>query len=291
LGVIRKIPPRIFGIVARDAPVVAVFRRGPSKQVALLEWNLKTDKVKLGQWFKGRIYKRRADLSPDGKLLIYFAANHRGHDSLGGSWTAVSEMPYLRAKHLYAWGHCWNGGGLFLDNKRYWLNRCSAGDGAERWLVDCAAKLVDQVPDGVQAGGGEDPVTYVPRLIRDGWRETGRRLSRQGESAITFEKTVARGWAVEKTFVMGSKVGLYGECYTDRHRLIGPKDILAIEADWVEVREKELLLGHAGCLWRQKIGGSGPAAPRLIADLTDMQFEVTEPLYAGVIAPKAKVEQ
>jgi hypothetical protein len=46
----------VFVISARKAPVAVVFRRGPSKQVLLLKWNLATDKLQLGQWFKGRIY-------------------------------------------------------------------------------------------------------------------------------------------------------------------------------------------------------------------------------------------
>ena len=215
--------PRIFGILARQAPVIAIFRRGPSKQVALLEWNLDTNRVELGQWLKGRIYERRADLSPDGRTLIYFAANHRwSSDRLGGSWTAVSRMPYLRAMHLYAWGHCWNGGGLFIDDRTYWLNTTVTGPHDNAWCVDFGVSTSKQPPVGVTPSHGEDPVTYIPRLIRDGWREVDRGPLGNGHFAVRFEKRVCRGWVLEKIFRIGVAIGPHGECYFDEHRLIGP---------------------------------------------------------------------
>jgi hypothetical protein len=60
-------PARITGIVARGAPLAVLFRRGPSKQVLQLLWNLETDEITPGQWLKARVYDERADLSPDGR--------------------------------------------------------------------------------------------------------------------------------------------------------------------------------------------------------------------------------
>ena len=39
---------------------------------------------------------------------------HWGSET-GGSWTAISKAPYLKALTLYGKGDCWNGGGLFAD--------------------------------------------------------------------------------------------------------------------------------------------------------------------------------
>jgi len=50
---------RLFGLVARDARTAVVFRRGPSKQVRMLRWDLATDAVTPGQWLSGRIYAER----------------------------------------------------------------------------------------------------------------------------------------------------------------------------------------------------------------------------------------
>jgi hypothetical protein len=84
-------------LLASHAPVGLVIRRGPSKSVATLLWDRRRDKFQLGQWFKGRIYERRSDLSPDGKYVIYFAMNGKWHSESPGSWTAISRVPYLKA--------------------------------------------------------------------------------------------------------------------------------------------------------------------------------------------------
>ena len=76
-------------------------------------WDRATDTFALGQWLIGRIYERRADLSPDGRHMIYFARDARWQSETGGSWTAVSRAPWLRAVTLWAKGDCWQGGGLF----------------------------------------------------------------------------------------------------------------------------------------------------------------------------------
>lgn len=68
----------------------------------------------MGQWFKGRIYERRCDLSPSGEKLIYFAAKYR---SPLYTWTAVSRPPFLTALLLWPKGDAWGGGGLF-NNER-----------------------------------------------------------------------------------------------------------------------------------------------------------------------------
>ena len=111
--------PRLFAILARDARVGAIFRRGPSNQVLLIKWNLEDDSFEPGQWFKGRIYERRCDLSPSGRRLIYFAANHKKPYY---AWTAVSRPPYLTALALWAKGDCWGGGGQFERENSILLN-------------------------------------------------------------------------------------------------------------------------------------------------------------------------
>src|SRR5260370_16572519 len=85
-------------------------------------WNTDDDTFECGQWLKGRIYERRCDLSPEGDLLLYFAANFRKPYY---SWTAISRPPFLTALFLWPKGDCWGGGGHFLSRKQIALNhRC-----------------------------------------------------------------------------------------------------------------------------------------------------------------------
>ena len=67
----RGFPARIHILLAREAPVGAVIRRGPSKRVCALLWDRERDSFRMGQWLKGRIYERRSDLSPNGEYMIY----------------------------------------------------------------------------------------------------------------------------------------------------------------------------------------------------------------------------
>src|ERR1700760_351322 len=98
---------RLFVLLARDAPVGVILRRGPSKQVLMIHWNLKNDTFVHGQWLKARVYERRCDLSPEGDMLLYFAATHR---KPYGTWSAVSRPPFFTALALWPKGDAWGGG-------------------------------------------------------------------------------------------------------------------------------------------------------------------------------------
>lgn len=117
------VPARLYVILAREAPVGVVFRRGPSKWVQIIKWNTETDTFEPGQWFHGRIYENRCDLSPDGKLLVYFASDQRPLSKsirpdvgVGQAWTAISKPPYLTALAIWPNGGTWEGGSLFVSN-------------------------------------------------------------------------------------------------------------------------------------------------------------------------------
>jgi len=186
---------RIFAILARSAPVGVILRRGPSKQVQLIKWNLGSDTLEYGQWFKGRIYERRCDLSPSGELLLYFAAKYK--EPLR-SWTAISKPPYLTALALWPKGDGWGGGGLFDSELSVQLNHRPGEDVLQEGLrlkKNMRIRLY-----GSRPGWGEDFPIYHSLLLRNGWN-----LAREGECGspnwnanvvweftqpITYEKNV-----------------------------------------------------------------------------------------------------
>ena len=162
------VPARIFFILARNSPTAVVFRRGPSKWVQVLKWDTDTDTFEAGQWFHGKIYERRSDLSPDGSMLVYFAQKIEGRTlrdkEYTYAWTAVSRPPYITALALWPKGDCWHGGGLFQDNNTVILNH----------KPDVAKPHPNHVPHGLQVilknhVHGEDDPLYSERLQRDGW--------------------------------------------------------------------------------------------------------------------------
>jgi len=107
----KNVPCRLFGILATEAPIGVIFRRGSSKWVQIIKWNTDTDIFECGQWFHGRIYEHDCDLSPDGTKLVYFALKY-ANDIPG--WTGVSKIPYLTALAFVASGY--SGGGSFISN-------------------------------------------------------------------------------------------------------------------------------------------------------------------------------
>ncbi len=93
--------PRIFGIIALHAPVVAVVRRGPTDLMHLSRWDLETPAYEPGAWLRGTIYPQRCDLSPDGRWFAYFALKASAEWELGPTYIVISRLPWLAA--LAAW--------------------------------------------------------------------------------------------------------------------------------------------------------------------------------------------
>ena len=157
------VPCRLAVYLSRKTQVAAVLRRGPSNWVQLLQWDRATDAITPGQWFHGRVYERRCDLSPDGKLFVYFAAKHGrrpSDDGIGDTWTAISRPPYFTALALWANLGAWYGGGVFKTDKLVELD------------ATCSLKPHPKFrPHGLKIGQVEATTApWEQRLLRDRWR-------------------------------------------------------------------------------------------------------------------------
>ncbi|HEV3166426.1 MAG TPA: hypothetical protein VGZ22_20550 [Isosphaeraceae bacterium] len=120
---IDRQPSRLCVIPARDAPVAVIIRRGPSDWFHLILWETRRDVFTCGAWFHGRLYPERCDLSPDGRLFVYFAfQGSRVGTAFTSSWTAVSRPPWLHALALWPWETTHGGGGRFLEDRRLVLH-------------------------------------------------------------------------------------------------------------------------------------------------------------------------
>jgi hypothetical protein len=107
-------------LLARRADIGVILRRGPTNWWRVTLWNTKKDTFEGGQWFRGHIYPEKCDVSPNGKLFIYFAGQFRRRNEVRGyrrTWTAVSRPPYLTALALWPIGDTWGGHGLFVDDQ------------------------------------------------------------------------------------------------------------------------------------------------------------------------------
>jgi hypothetical protein len=107
-------------LLARQAHVGVILRRGPTEWWRITLWDTKNDTFEGGQWLRGRFYPERCDLSPNGQLLIYFCGKWKRRNveaGYGETWTAVSRPPYFTALTLWPMGSTWGGHGVFVDDQ------------------------------------------------------------------------------------------------------------------------------------------------------------------------------
>jgi hypothetical protein len=281
---------RLYVLLAREGSNAVVFRRGPSNQVLLIRWDLTKDSFEVGQWLRGRIYERRCDLSPDGELLAYFAADFRRSI---GSWTAVSRPPFFTAVGLWPKGNCWGGGGLFFSNDRLMINHFSGdiklaeGFSIPKWLLVGSC--------GEWSGFGEDYPIWSCRLARDGWKmsaypekktkdDYGAKVWIEYDPPITWEKPHPL-WPNKYKLRM-SILGIKernGPWYLTEHSLLDENGLCGAigRSEWADWSpDGDLLFAQSGCLYRLRSSkrrlGSLEESEQL-ADFNDLSFQRREP--------------
>lgn len=260
---------RLYVIQARDAPRAVIFRRGPSAQVMLALWHTDSDRVEEGQWLKGRIYERRADLSPDGTKLLYFAAQWRRPVA---TWTAISTPPWLTALAFWPKGDAWGGGGLWESRDRIVLNH-PYGDLKRDPSSRLPSKL--QVREmGLFGRGGEDFPLLGMRLARDGWHAVGgARLPLEYARGRPKDPSLALHMHILSVNERG------GDWYVVEHRVIrreGRRAEVALDlgrtewADW-DARG-DLVYAKGGVLLRRRLQRGVLGEPAVVIDLRDRTF-------------------
>jgi hypothetical protein len=215
-------------LLATEAPVGVVFRRGPSKLARIIMWDRETDKFTPGQWFKGKIYPDRSDISADGRHLIYFAMGGVAWaiPKTGGTWTAISRVPSLTALALWPQGDTWGGGGMFTSNRSYWLDTYH-----EPLRDDTELKRIFIRP-------------ALSRMERDGWvrKETRRKT----ELLEAFDKDIPKGWILR----------LRQNYLENRYELEQREHGLTLEFptwEWADWDRKRLVWAEQGCLRAARI--------------------------------------
>ncbi len=155
-------PCRLHFLLASEANVGIIIRRGPSRWVQLIQWNTSNDNFEQGQWFHGRVFEDLSHLSPNGNLFLYAASNyHPRNASVGYTWTAISRPPYFTAIAFWASGW-WCDGGIFLNNSTVALGQYTT----EPRLGQKPGKLrIITLEKWARIHGG----IFLERLMQDGW--------------------------------------------------------------------------------------------------------------------------
>jgi hypothetical protein len=266
------IPPRIFMRFAREAPIAAIFRRGPSDWTQLLRWNTVDDTLERGQWFHGRIYERRSDISPDGSLLIYFVRKISGRTlkdtEYTYAWTAISKPPFLTALALWPKGDCWHGGGSFSDNKTVVLNH----------KREVSSPHPNHEPQGLRIKlrknvCGEDDPIYSERLQRDGWILKKKWETENRGYPRMFRTTQAE--VREKRQPKGTQAiqltrSITGLDYAEEFAVLDAKafSIQLVEASWADWDQQgRLTFARGGRIFEGHIDADGSLGERELFDL------------------------
>ncbi len=281
---LTKPPCRLFIILARHAPKAVILRRGPTNWTRLILWNTATDEFAYGQWFKGRIYERRCDLSPDGSKFIYFARKISGrtiaNQEYTYAWTAISKPPYLTALALWPKGDCWHGGGLFDNDKTVFLNH--------RPIT--AKPHPKHKPQGLKVrpnpnAQGEDDPLYSMRLNRDGWevQQEGRIPYKGMHYFYVTEKPEIRARvhpSGQYQVLMARRIdGLkYRELFSVLNRE-GQPVVDTAQVEWADWDQRgRLILLQAGKLL---IGQPEPTGDSFrLCELADFNSQTPEPIIA-----------
>ncbi len=274
-------PARLAVFLARDAPVGVILRRGPTAWAGLSRWDRRTDRVEHGQWFHGRVYERRCDLSPDGALFIYIAAKPGGpphrDPSIGEAWTAISRPPYFTALTLWPNLGTWYGGGCFETDRRLLLD------------VTCSAEPHPDFPAlrGMRFGHvGAASAPWEQRALRGGWIlvERGfepRSHRRVGEREVwrrphpTLDATLFRQ-------VEDVDFQRYGGMYADTSWIEAGDELVAMDGvGWADWDGERLVFARDGRLHAARLAGAA-LDEILLYDFNPLEpREITAPAWAA----------
>jgi hypothetical protein len=295
----KALPARVEAIIARNANVAVIFRRGPTRLVRMLKWNLRNDRIEGGQWIEARVHVSRSDISPNGKLVACFVASYR---KMPGTWTALSQPPWFTALAVWPKGDTWGGGGLFVSDDHFLLGhdtRIQYGIDQFKLLPDFATPRRFRV----QSFQANSPVPACEveqaRMVLSGWRfvqrrVVGRRAMRAPDMDYPFEQPeiLARvlddpkqpRFVLRRVHLGYAPVRRQGGFSIQRAEIhdlrreaqhdLGP-------VDWVDADHKgDVLWSRHGRLFRlagpTRQGMKLDAEPKLVADLNAMTFEATE---------------
>ncbi len=273
---------KLYCILARKADTGVIFRRGPAKHVRLIGWNLKTHSFEPGQWFKGRIYERKSDLSHNGAKLVYFAAKWRRGSELP-TYIAVSTPPFLTAHVLWETIGTYNDISMFETDDILALATYSndssiepaAGSKAPRQL------LIRKKP----WPGYFHRLQDHDRLVRDGWTAFSGDLlyrNKADEPPIVYRKPVSGG-----TRSACLEMAAWSNAELSYFLKADESTSVDLKADWADARGKDVFYSQGGKLLRTRFSRSGKRVicepPTLLADFNDMTFEPVEaPHWAKV---------
>ena len=167
--------PRLYFLTAKEAPIVVVLRRGPSKRYQVIKIDTQTAALERGSWFSGRLYTDDCDISFDGEWLVYKALG-----AGGAVWTGLCRSPWLKTYREWENVGTWNGGGFFASRTLLQVNVWSTMKVTQTVQLPFACQQDDTEYNAAGKIVRHDPRTA--RMLREGWQRLAS--SQAGERSI-----------------------------------------------------------------------------------------------------------
>ena len=271
IGMKSKTPARLFLMMAHNARVAVILRRGPTGWTQLIKWNLDKDYFDLGQWFKGRVYEEKCDLSPYGKSFVYFASKYgdrQTNSEISSTWTAMSRPPYFTAIGLWPnGGTTYGGGGIWRDDTTLLLNHTLIKPG-----TGLIAKGISVVSLPVEQG--DLRTIFERRLSRDGWKRIQEGRHKSGQSEIWERSSVLANTSV---LFERSVSGRQWKFYLKQKNATLPIP----SASWVDWdHHGRLIVASAGKIW-----ASGRKDRKIDIENLHLLIDLNNEVPAEIIAP------
>lgn len=270
-----KTAARIHLLPAKEAPVVAILRRKPSKVFHVMRWNTETDEIEHGSWFRGKLYPLRCDVSFDGNWMVYLAMGAGGN-----TWNGLCRLPWLKTVCESDNTGAWNGGG-------YWANRTTL-------LTNSWSKIQrEEKPpfklSPMSTEYGEDEGVLYPRMERDGWNRAGpfgkeRELKNAKKYTVICEGD--SGWRFQPT-TSHPCLSCFYRGYLEHGRtfefsLEGYPDLLDQRVDWATWDSVgQLIVARSGGVERYRLTDLPYGKPSL-----ERSFEDLGPPTGPVATPR-----
>lgn len=252
--------PRLHVLLATEAPLGVVIRRGPAKWSSTIGWNRETDTFQLGQWVKARLYFNKCDLSPDGQHLLYFALDGQWESEAGGTYIALSRSPFLKALGLWSTVGTWGGSCRFVDNRSYYVD---------------ASKEIRR-PEGFRrtpdAPGIDAPAGWEEELVQS-----------NAERSVRVSRPLPNGWTLTRSHERKDSHSRHRSVALDRkyYELLrdGCPPVPTDDWEWADWDRHRLVWCASGKLFAGSPGAAGLENVRELHDFNDMKLEAVRAPY------------
>jgi hypothetical protein len=280
----KKVPPRIHILFARETDFALILRRGPSKSVCAIGWDRGTNTFQVGQWINGRIYEEDCDLSPNGQYLIYKAFSTKWDGRRFGCTTAISRTPYLKPIGLWhSQEGTWIGGGLFIEDSRYWIQHGRLGHDTIR--TPPALNETHESPFGEETIYGN---IYFLRLQREDWTLVESRVFNQYTAVNIFDKPIDHSWILRKIVYVAATEQKGKGCSYDEHQLLrkgntssefGHTKFDYPSWEWADTDHRGIYWAEKGKLFTAQLSKKGLESITELYDFNPMKFDPSDAPY------------